>query len=76
MSNAIEVTVNPTPTGSIGGTTIICQGDNTNLTFTLTGVGPFNVTYNDGGAPITLNGISDGHTVNVSRRRGARVGAH
>jgi large repetitive protein len=56
-----------TPTGAISASpNVICAGGSSTLTFTLTGNGPFNVTYNDGGAPINLNGINNGHTVVVS----------
>ncbi len=39
------VVFNALPTVSISGTTSICEGQSTNITFTLTGTGPFVVTY-------------------------------
>ncbi len=49
------VTFNQLPTASISGTTSICQGMSTPVTFTATGTGPFTVTYTvNGGAPQTV----------------------
>ncbi len=54
------------PSGSLTGAAAICPGDMVDLTFALTGTGgTFNVVYNDG-QNITLNGISDGHTIQVT----------
>lgn len=62
-----NVTVRPLPTASISGTTAICFGQSTNLTFNLGGSpGPYNVVYNDGNANIPLNGISNGHFIAVN----------
>ena len=62
----VKVTVNETPTGEISGNVTICEGESTDITFNFTGVGPFDVVYNDGSGDINLNGISDGHTISVS----------
>ncbi len=60
-----NITVLPAPNGNISGTTTICNGQSTTLTFNFNaGTGPFNVVYNPGN--IALNGISSGHTVSVS----------
>jgi hypothetical protein len=63
-SNA-NVTVLPAPNGNISGSTTICAGQSTTLTFNFTaGDGPYDVTYNPGNTP--LSGIFSGHTVSVS----------
>lgn len=51
--SAANVTVNPKPTASVTGTTSICTGANTNLTFTFTGGGPYTYNY-------TANGVASG----------------
>ena len=55
-------------TGSISGSATICAGTCTNMTFALSGVGPFSVIYlnsNDPFNPTLLNGISNGHIISV-----------
>ncbi|MEM6964218.1 MAG: gliding motility-associated C-terminal domain-containing protein [Bacteroidota bacterium] len=54
--------------GSIAASTpLICPGGNATLTFSLTGGTTFDVQYALGNnPPITLNGISDGHTITVA----------
>lgn len=61
-----NVIVNTAPTGNIDGTTSICEGSSTDLTFTLTGVGPWDLVYSDGTTDFPLVGINDGHTVSVT----------
>ena len=64
-SGSASITVNPLPTISIGGTTPICEGQSSDLTFSLSGASPYNVNYLDGGnsanvtldAAGTINGI-------------------
>ncbi len=66
-SGTATVTVNPAPTASVAASPVaICNGASSTLTFSLTGSGPFNVTYSDGGSTFNLVGISNGHTVSVS----------
>jgi gliding motility-associated-like protein len=66
-SGSVTVTVNPIPTATIAASpSPICSGSSSTLTFTLTGIGPFDVTYTDGVTPVNLVGISNGHTVSVS----------
>lgn len=66
-SGAAIVTVNPAPTGSVAAApTAICNGASSTLTFSLTGTGPFNVTYSDGSSSFNLTSINNGHTVSVS----------
>ena len=60
------VVIEPLPTAFITGTTTMCAGQPTDLTFTLTGTGTFDVVYSDGTSNFNLNGISDGATVSVS----------
>ncbi len=55
-------------TGSISGSATICAGTCTNMTFALSGNGPFSVIYlnsNDPFNPTQLNGISNGHIISV-----------
>src|SRR6185369_14161844 len=63
---AVTLTVQALPTGSLSGTTSICNGSSTNLTFTLTGTGPYDVDYTDGASTFTLNGIASGASTSVS----------
>lgn len=64
--NSIDIEMIPTPSATIDGGGGLCAGEDGTLTFTLTGVGPFNVVYTDGTDEYTLNSINDGHTVDVS----------
>ena len=61
-----SLTVQDLPIGSLVGTTSICAGANTNLTFTLTGTGNYDVDYTDGASTFTLSGITSPYTLNVS----------
>ncbi len=42
---------NDLPTAVVSGSTTLCNGDNTDVTFTVTGVGPFTINYNLNGVP-------------------------
>ncbi len=53
-SGTATITVNPLPTISISGTTPICTGQSSNLSFTLSGTAPYNVNYLDGGSPASV----------------------
>lgn len=66
VSETVTLTVHPLPTGSISGTDAICAGESTDLTFGLTGTGPFNVVYSNGSTSFNLTGISDAHVESVS----------
>jgi len=66
ITGSAVVTVNPSPTASISGTTAICNGANAVLTFTLPATGTFDVVYTDGTTNYNANGISNGATVNVN----------
>ncbi|MEQ8424249.1 MAG: PA14 domain-containing protein, partial [Cyclobacteriaceae bacterium] len=58
--------VNAVATAVMSGDATVCTGQNTTLTVTLTGVGPWDIQYSDGGAPIAINGIATSpHTFNV-----------
>lgn len=54
------------PTASLTGDVTLCEGESTDLTFNFTGIGPFDVTYNDGVNNFMLNNILDGHQVTVT----------
>ncbi len=53
-----NVTINTPPVGSISGTASVCQGANTDLTFTLTGVAPWTLVYTDGSNDYVVNNIN------------------
>ena len=54
----LTVIVNPLPMASIAGAATICEGQSTDLTFDFTGTAPWNVTYNNGTADITIDDIA------------------
>ena len=61
------VVVNSPPTAVISGTAAICKGSDTDLTFTLTGVAPWNLVYTDGTNDyIVSNILTSPHVVTVS----------
>ncbi len=67
VSAIVTVDLFEIATATIAGSTTICAGQNATLTLTLTGVGPWNIQYSDGGAPISINGIaSSPHTFQVT----------
>lgn len=57
MPGSATVTVNARPTGTLSGSTTICQGSSTDLVFTLSGVAPFTVNYTANGTPQSVSGI-------------------
>ncbi|SMG09956.1 surface protein [Marivirga sericea] len=61
LAGSATININPLPTVAIAGDVTICEGESSDLTFTLTGTGPFEVTYNDGAADVVLTGIDNGH---------------
>src|SRR5690606_29731005 len=55
-SGSATVTVNPLPTANISGGGAYCSGDTRpTVTFTFTGVPPFNFTYTDGVTPVSVS---------------------
>lgn len=64
--NTIEVEMIPTPSATLSGGGAICEGTDADLTFTLTGSGPFDVVYSDGNQNFSLNAISTGHIETVT----------
>ncbi|MFK8101084.1 MAG: gliding motility-associated C-terminal domain-containing protein [Saprospiraceae bacterium] len=62
----ICITEGTPPTADFSGGATICSGESTDLTFSLTGNGPFDVVYFDGTSNVTLTGIANGHTETIS----------
>lgn len=46
------------PTALVTGNNMICQGSTSNVVVALAGLGPWNITYSDGTASTTVNGIN------------------
>lgn len=61
-----NVQVMPIPTAHLASDAVICAGDTVALTFTLSGNGPFDVSWTNGTQTSTLNDIANGHVVKVS----------
>lgn len=57
-AGSATIVVNPVPTASMSGTTAFCAGGTAQLSINLTGVSPYSVTYNNGGPPVVVNGIT------------------
>ncbi len=55
----------PIPVVNIVGDSTICAGNGHEISFEITGVGPFDVTYTDGASSFDLVGIDNGHTVPI-----------
>lgn len=54
------------PNGSLVASSPICAGENSAITFTLTGGGPFDVRYAAGPDTVSLTGIASGHTITAT----------
>ncbi|MBK7937563.1 MAG: gliding motility-associated C-terminal domain-containing protein [Lewinellaceae bacterium] len=61
-----NVQVIPTATADISGINEICLGESLDLTFTLSGNAPFNVTWTIGNQSLVLNNISSGYSIPVN----------
>ena len=61
------IEVHALPTATITGDATICSGGCTDITFNMTGTGPYEIVYFDSGlnANVTLTGINDGHVISV-----------
>lgn len=60
------LTVTPSPTGSITGSTTVCAGSSATLTLNLSGANSYDVTIAGTPPPIQLNGVQNGATFSVS----------
>ena len=54
------------PSGSFSAPTDICSGDDAVLTFTMTGGGPFEITYLENNTPYTITGVGSTYSITVS----------
>ncbi len=61
----IMVSVGTAPQGQLTGSGTFCSGSNANITFNITGNGPFDLVYTDGSSFFPLNNIIDGHVETV-----------
>jgi hypothetical protein len=67
MTGNAAVTVISRPTSIISGGGSVCYGDSSSFTITFTGVGPWDFSYSDGGAPVSFTGITTNpYTVNLT----------
>ncbi len=66
VSGQATLTVSPTPTGSILGSTTICAGGTTALSLTLSGGNSYDLTISGTNPPTLLTGVLNGATFNVS----------
>ncbi len=66
LGGTATVTVNDLPTVTLSGSTTICNGNSTLLTFLAMGTGPFDITYSDGSGNVLLSAINSGHQITVS----------
>ena len=62
----LDVEANPIPTADLSGDAEICAGESIDLSFSLNGNGPFDVSWSVNGQNFTLNDISNGHIESVS----------
>jgi gliding motility-associated-like protein len=54
------------PTGSFTGPTDICDGEDAVLTFTMTGIGPFDITYLVNNTPVTIANVGSPYSITVT----------
>jgi hypothetical protein len=67
VSDTYSVTVNPSPSASVSGGGSFCGITSTPVMVTLTGSGPWDITYTDGTTPTTVNGVSSSpYTITAS----------
>lgn len=66
VSGQATVTIAPTPTGLITGSTSICAGASATLSLTLSGGTSYDVTISGANPPIQLTGVQNGATFNVT----------
>lgn len=66
IDESVVVTLNPEPSATLQSDQTLCFGASADLTFDLTGTGPFDVVYNDGVTSFNLNGINDQHMITLS----------
>ena len=65
-STSVTVVIQEVPTGVISGDNTICEGESTNLTFTLTGTGPWDIVYTDGTTDFNVTANASPHVVAIT----------
>jgi len=66
LGGPVSINVNQLPTSEISGSDTTCYGEQTNLVFDQTGVGPWTITYTDGSENITFTTSFNRHFEPVS----------
>jgi gliding motility-associated-like protein len=66
VSAGTPVLFNCLPTASISGGGVVCEGESSTASFTLSGLGPFTLTLNDGAQDISLTNITNGYQMTLS----------
>jgi gliding motility-associated-like protein len=66
VSPGTPVVWNPLPTVSLVASDAVCEGENAQVVFTMSGTGPYNITYSVNGAPKSSANISSPFTVNLT----------
>lgn len=62
----VDLSFDPTVSVSLSGGAQICAGESVTLTFNISEAGQYDIRYTDGLTGTLLNGIEDGHTIEVT----------
>jgi large repetitive protein len=58
VSGSAILTITPSPTANLTGTTTVCPGNPTTLSVAFTSLSPWNITYTSGTTPVSLTGVT------------------